>query len=71
LRTIKNNEMESIKKNGRPIKESARGRIFLSSLMQPYLKKWLKKYADDNNITVADVLENAVLFYKYEKEKNE
>ena len=63
--------MESIKKNGRPIKESARGRVVLSSLMQPHLKKWLKRYADDNNCTVADVLENAVNLYKYEKEKNE
>jgi hypothetical protein len=62
--------MESERKQGRPKKESAIGRVVLSSLMQPHLKKWLKRYADDNECTVADVLENAVLFYKYEKEKN-
>jgi 2-hydroxy-3-keto-5-methylthiopentenyl-1-phosphate phosphatase len=59
------------RKQGRPKKEAAIGRVVLSSLMQPYLKKWLKKYADDNSCTVADVLENAVNFYKYEKEKNQ
>jgi hypothetical protein len=56
---------------GRPKKEAAIGRVALTSLMQPHLKKWLKKYADENECTVADVLENAVNLYKYEKEKNQ
>lgn len=63
--------METVKKNGRPIKESAVGRVVLSSMIQPHLKRWLKDYANKHDCSAADVLENAILAYKYEKEKNE
>ncbi len=63
--------MESVRKQGRPKKEAAIGRIVLSSMVQPHLKRWLKEYANKNDCSAADVLENAILFYKYEKEKNQ
>lgn len=63
--------MEIVKKNGRPIKESAVGRKHLSTMMQPSLIKWLRKYANENDCSIADLLENVVLAYKYEKERNE
>lgn len=63
--------MEIKRKQGRPIKESAEGREQLSTMMQPTLKKWLRKYANDSDCSVADLLENIVTAYKYEKEKNE
>jgi hypothetical protein len=63
--------MEVVRKQGRPIKESAAGRVVLSTLVQPHLKRWLKDYANKHDCSAADVLENAIQFYKYEKEKNE
>ena len=64
-------EIEIIRKQGRPIKESAAGRVVLSTLVQPYLKRWLKEYANKHDCSAADVLENAIVAYKYEKERNE
>jgi hypothetical protein len=55
---------------GRPKKEIAEGRTRFTTTLQPALIKWLKIQAAQNNGSVADILENAINAYKYEKEKN-
>lgn len=55
---------------GRPKKENAEGRVRLSTLLQPSLIKWLKIQAVESQSSLADILENAVNLYKYEKERN-
>jgi hypothetical protein len=67
--------MEEIKSKqsapiGRPKKEIAEGRIRITTMLQPALIKWLKFQAVENNGSIADILENAVNLYKYEKERN-
>jgi hypothetical protein len=64
-------KIEKIATNvGRPKKEIAEGRVRLSTLLQPNLIMWLKIQAVENHSTLADMLENAVNMYKYEKERN-
>jgi hypothetical protein len=46
------------------------GRTRFTTTLQPALIKWLKIQAAQNNGSVADILENAINSYKYEKEKN-
>jgi glutamyl-tRNA reductase len=56
--------------SGRPLKEAAKGRVKLTTMMQKSMIKWLKTYAIEQDMTTADVLENAVNLFKYEKDKN-
>jgi hypothetical protein len=56
--------------SGRPLKEAAKGRVKLTTMMQKSLVKWLKTYAVEKEMTTADVLETAVNLFKHEKEMN-
>lgn len=62
--------MEKKEQMGRPKKEIAEGRVRFTTMFQPSIIKWLKIQAAENNSSVADILEIAVNFYKYEKERN-
>lgn len=53
---------------GRPVKEKAIGRVKFTTALRQDVVKWLKHYAIEANETAADILENALLFYKNHKE---
>lgn len=55
---------------GRPIKQTAVGRVKFTTSLPPHLLKWFKKYAIDSDQTAADVVEMAMLMFKEEKERN-
>lgn len=56
-------------KVGRPKKETAEGRAKYSTVLQPYLIRWLKTYAAETDQTPADVLEMAVVSMRLDKER--
>jgi hemerythrin len=56
-------------KVGRPKKETAEGRAKYSTVLQPYLIRWLKTHAAETDQTPADVLEMAVVSMRFEKER--
>ena len=70
--TVKDFVSEITGKNpvGRPKKEAAIGRVKFTTSLPPYLLKWFKKYAIDNDQTAADVVEMAMFMFKEEKERN-
>ena len=53
---------------GRPVKEKAIGRVKFTTALRQDVVKWLKHYAIEADETAADILENALLFYKNHKE---
>jgi hypothetical protein len=55
---------------GRPLKESAIGRVKFTTALQPLYVKWLKHEAANTGVSVADVVELAFAAYKHEKDKN-
>lgn len=62
--------MDTPKTYGRPLKEAAIGRVKFTTAVQPSLVKWLKHQAADTGVSVADVVEQALAAYKYEKDMN-
>lgn len=55
---------------GRPLKESAIGRVKFTTALQSSLVTWLKIQAANTGVSVADVAELAIAAYKHEKDKN-
>lgn len=68
---IQKEKTENSQKVGRPKKEAAEGRVKYSTVLQPSLIKFLKKYAADTERTPADILEIAVSTLQAEKERNQ
>lgn len=62
--------MDTPKTYGRPLKESAIGRVKFTTALQLSLVKWLKIQAANTGVSVADVAELAIAAYKHEKDKN-
>ena len=56
------------KSYGRPPKENAIGRVKFTTAVQPSIVTWLKIYAANSDVTVADVVELALAAYKHEKD---
>ena len=65
-----NKSIDTPKTYGRPLKESAIGRVKFTTALQPLYVKWLKHEAANTGVSVADVVELAFAAYKYEKDKN-
>lgn len=53
-----------------PIKETAIGRVKLTTAMLPDVVKWVKVYAAETGVSPADILEAAVLDYQDKKRRN-
>lgn len=66
--TNKQLPMDTMKTYGRPLKEAAIGRVKFTTALQDDLVTWLKVYAANTKVSVADVVEKAVTAYKHEKE---
>lgn len=63
-------EKSKSNKTGRKRKEASADRVKYTTAINDSLLKWVKHYAIENGVTSADVIENALNLYRYEKDRN-
>jgi hypothetical protein len=63
-------EQREPNKMGRKRKEASADRVKYTTAINDSLLKWVKHYAINTGVTSADIIENALQLYRYEKERN-